>query len=173
MPQPSITQQVIKFCQMGFFPICKLQNGQYRTFSPFRDKDGDFRCSYASSDLNSVKEDIVSNYTNCQSLSNDLDDEDTPTEIIGFYHHPFEPFEVGDRVVCKTYEDRLGTIIEYDSVDMNYHVEYDNSGYDSYYTHFELEPYLEKTNKEQPLELTLEEIAKKFGVEVSNLKIKK
>lgn len=163
-----IIQQVIKYCEMGFFPICKLQNGQYQTFTPFKDDDDNFSCSIPSYNLDTAKRAVTETWRDF----NHIDEKQTPTEIIGFYHPEFKPFDVGDRVICKDYEDKLAVIAEYDLKDMNYKVKYDDTKYNSgWYLHSELEPYLGPLKEAQcpkeskPLEVTLEDIAKKFGVD--------
>jgi hypothetical protein len=142
MPQPSITQQVIKYCQMGFFPICKLQNGQYLILTPFQDKDGYFKCSWRTSNLDKVKENL--DFSAFYSFTNP-DNEYTPTEIIGFYHPPFKPFEAGDRVIPKG-SNSAGEVMRYHPISEQYAVLHDKLTL--FYYHFELEPYLETTLQE-------------------------
>ena len=170
MSTPSITQQVIKYCEMGFFPICKLQNGKYQMFTPFKNDDNNFLSSYCYNDLEYAKKFVINTFIDFGKGK--FQSEYLPVEIIGFYHPEFKPFEVGDKVVFKNGTNRshgIGEVVGYDSIQKNYSVYFNKSDI-VYYHHSELEPYLETTQL-KPLEVTLEDIAKKFDIPVKNLKI--
>lgn len=145
MPTPSITQQVIKYCEMGFFPICKLQNGQYQTFTPFKDDDDNFSCSIPSYNLDTAKRAVTEAWRDF----NHIDEKQTPTEIIGFYHPGFKPFEVGDKVTVIgeiNESPYIPTVVSYDSDNHEYGICY-GSYNPVYYRHWDLEPYLEPSQE--------------------------
>lgn len=170
MHTSSITQQVIKYCEMGFFPICKLQNGEYRIYTPFKYEDK-IQCSHIYLTLERAKKSsIIETFTNLINHENSYY-EYLPSEIIGFYHPEFKLFEIGDKVAHKNGINRsnvMGQILAYDYHQKKYLVSFVSrnlvSRADVYYRHCELEPYLEPAQL-KPLEVTLEDIAKKFNVD--------
>lgn len=176
MHTSSITQQVIKYCEMGFFPICKLQNGEYRIYTPFKYEDK-IQCSHIYLTLERVKKSsIIETFTNLINHENSYY-EYLPVEIISFYHPEFKPFEIGDKVVLKGNTNGshgMGEVLAYDYHQKKYLVSFISrnlvSRADVYIRHSELEPYLEPAQL-KPLEVTLEDIAKKFDIPVKNLKI--
>lgn len=170
----SITQKVIKYCEMGFFPICKLQYGGYQTFTPFKNNDNNFLSSYRYNDLEYAKKFVTDTFIDFRKFQSEY----LPVEIIGFYHPEFKLFEVGDKVVYKNNiinrSNVMGEVLAYDYHQKKYLVSIIDKDLvyrgDMYYRHCELEPYLETTQL-KPLEVTLKDIAKKFDIPVKNLKI--
>jgi len=155
-PQPITPEQVLDLCSRGFFPIVKSDSlyadSLYAVFTPFNLADGFRRSSWEIS-IDMAKAWIgTNNFT--------IEDKAQPTHLVGFYHPPFTPFKVGDKVrvredlaelMCagnfarqdSEYQKTSGTVGIIQSVySSSYRVEFYDRDY-WHYIHNELEPVVE------------------------------
>jgi hypothetical protein len=175
-----IMQEVEKHCDAGHYPICLLESGEYAIFTPCRDGDGCIRRSYQEDTIEACQKSVGATYHSNSHYQ--------PTEIVGFHHPPFKAYKKGDKVKVREdlefiqiddrwdlykeqHNDTAGKVgIIIDNYAVGYAVHFDDIDDWFHYAHHQLEPVLEN---QETLELTLDEIAEKFGVEVGNIKIKK
>jgi hypothetical protein len=176
-----VMQQVAKLCDDGHYPIYLLEDGEYAIFTPFRrNTDGVIRRSYTEDTIEECK----------NSISKTFHDNSDPQPVkrVDFYHPPFTAYKVDEKVrVRKDLEflqcdddwercgqeyqntaGKVGIIINNDSVGYTVHFDHINDWFS--YAHHQLEPCIEN---QETLELTIDEIAQKFGVDSKNIKIKK
>jgi hypothetical protein len=152
-----IMKQVAELCDKGHWPICESGQGNITIFTPIRDERGRLRRSLWEELQDTAMQNVGYSYH---------EDSDTqPTKIIGFWHPPTPQFDVGDKVKVRSSRypaEVLEKAINY------YKVGWDNGNTDHHHWS-DLEPVLPT----EPLELTLEAIAEKFGTTADNIKIKK
>ena len=168
-------QEVSKFCQRGFWPICKNGNGRFAVFTPILDQDNYWKRSFWKDEIDEAKQNIGDTYSN---------NGDKPTEIVGYYHPPIYEFEIGDKV--KVREDLKSLQLENYGDYQSFLKTAGNTGIVSHYygfnnitVNFTNESYTYTTNQLEPviepepviIEMTLAQIEKKLGVK--NLKIVK
>jgi hypothetical protein len=95
-------QEVAKFCEKGFWPICKNERGEFAVFTPILtkvlNKGKAIRRSSWNKTKEEAKEEIGKLWHNDCSLEYSIGQELQPTEIVSFYHPPTPKFEVGDKV---------------------------------------------------------------------------
>jgi hypothetical protein len=179
-------EKINKACSHGNYPI--VSNGEkYGIISPHKDHTGNWRDSAIWRTLEDAIKSIGLADGDNKSGWNDL--ELNGYKIIGFYHPEFEPYEVGDKVkvradleLCltkrewlansKKFRDTAGKIGKVQDITHGgYHIFFDDINDWYNYPHNQLETFFEE--EEKTIELTLEEIAEKFGTNVKNIKIKK
>ena len=166
-----IMKQVAELCDKGHWPICQNETGSFAIFMPITDEQG---CIRQSGWYDTIEE--ATTTVGLTSLENwNLQ----PTKIIGFWHPPTPQFEVGDKVKV-TIENFAGfehfvtgessplaRVVDVGQTQCTIIFDNDKSHKKFSVDHYQLEPVLDS----QTLELTLDEIAEKFGVD--NIKIKK
>jgi hypothetical protein len=176
-----VMQQVAKLCDDGHYPIYLLEDGEYAIFTPFRrNTDGVIRRSYTEDTIEECKNSISKTFHD--------NSDPQPTEIVRFYHPPFKAYKEGNKVRVREdleflqiennwensfqeYKNSAGKVgVVSATCTTHYKVHFDHINDWFEYTHHQLEPVLEN---QETLELTIDEIAQKFGVNAKNIKIKK
>jgi hypothetical protein len=157
-----IMKQVAQYCDKGHWPICETADSRIFISMPLRNEAGYIIRSYLKETIKEAQQSIGVSYQ---------DNQDTqPTKIIGFWHPPTPHFEVGDMVrVYNGYDKVEGGVWTIEDYEDATNVGIVANGGVLTKSIYQLEPVLDS----QPLELTLEEIAEKFGTTADNIKIKK
>jgi hypothetical protein len=160
-----VEQEAIKYCKMGFYPICKTEDGDLTILTPLVNEDGEI--------VTSEHGESIENPGFTDWLS---DEYNTLVSIEGFWNPPFELFKVGDLVRFKDIYNP--GFIQYNNF---FTIERVNELKGTYtvstnceYPFYMFEPYIEKNLKPVPdiKELSLQEIADKFNIDINQLRIK-
>jgi hypothetical protein len=151
-----ILKQAYKYCDMGFYPILKVMGNHYTVLTPFGLARTVDQLEYPTS---------ISNFT--YQILEDWE----VVSIEGFYNPPSELFKVGDLVQLKNCYNKSGGIkYKVEGIWMGCYVLTSDKTEPKHFAFDMAEPYLDKNS--QIKELSLQEIADKFNIDIKQLRIK-
>ncbi len=173
--------EAAKYCDMGFYPICKINdNGQefYSVLTPFRGDQGKI--------VRTRRQEIYPTSENVDFNNTGVSDGNLLISIEGFYNPSYKLFKVGDLV---QYKDIYHKDSFFKKQKQGFKIQEVNDVYGFYTVRlledietrplrdepkiplYCFEPFL-NLNDDYIQEITIQEIADKFNVDINHLRIK-
>lgn len=87
--------KITKLLDHGLNVVVKNKNKEYQVFIPYKDEDGDYKCSGWYDSITEAKEGAVSCYG---YTPEDLKEKAKNWQIVEYYRIPYKKFEVGEKV---------------------------------------------------------------------------
>lgn len=157
-----ILKKIYEDCSKGFYPIVKDADGDYAIFTPFKDEDGNYCSSHWKEEIDDC--DLSKGIrTYAPSIA-------IVREIVDYYHPPFEPLKVGDKVRVRKdlehlqcdgdfsskneeYKKSAGKIGVVNFCDGYRYTVHLTNGDKWHYAHHQLEPAIEEEQKPQTIQI--------------------